>query len=231
MPCEHYKDALIDVAASGAALQGELRAHLDECASCRAAFAEEQSLFSAIDSGLHASANTEIPPSLLPRVDARLDEHAAVGRGWVTNRFVLVGAAAVVVALLTFRTVRRTNVELQPPETVANTSSFPSAVQSPQNTLSSVPSVKIDSSSQPRAARVASSVRSEAVASRISMPEVLVSSDQEVLLVSYTKQWRRHKHAPLVAGEVGDSTLEPLQVSPIQIAQLDVKPLAAENSQ
>src|SRR5256884_9244256 len=35
MLCEHYKDALIEAAASGAAPSGELREHLAECASCR----------------------------------------------------------------------------------------------------------------------------------------------------------------------------------------------------
>ena len=74
MPCEHYKDALIEVAASGATLQGELRAHLDECASCRATLDEERSLFSAIDSGLHAGAHADVPSSFLPRVRAQLDE-------------------------------------------------------------------------------------------------------------------------------------------------------------
>ena len=75
MPCQHYKDALIEVAASGSAPQGELRVHLDECASCRAAFAEEQSFFAAIDSGVRAAANIDVPPSLLPRAfDA---QHAA----------------------------------------------------------------------------------------------------------------------------------------------------------
>jgi anti-sigma factor RsiW len=76
MPCEHYKDALIEAAATGAGPQGELRAHLAACTSCRAAFEQEQSLFTAIDSGLHATANDEAPPSFLPRVRAGLDEVA-----------------------------------------------------------------------------------------------------------------------------------------------------------
>src|SRR5262249_55827107 len=77
MPCEHYKNALIEVAASGAASQNDLRAHLAKCTSYRAAFDEEQSLFAAIDSSLHTTVSTEIPPSLLPRVQARLNETEA----------------------------------------------------------------------------------------------------------------------------------------------------------
>lgn len=83
MLCEHYKGALIEAAASGAAPSGELREHIAECASCRAVFGQEQSLFAAIDTGLHAAANAKIPPSLLPGVRARLDELATPRFRWV----------------------------------------------------------------------------------------------------------------------------------------------------
>ncbi len=70
MLCKHYKVALIEAAASSAQPQGDLRAHLEACASCRAAFEQEQSLFASIDAGLHVAANAEVPASLLPRVRA-----------------------------------------------------------------------------------------------------------------------------------------------------------------
>src|SRR5690242_14248654 len=94
MLCEHYKDALIEVAAAGAAPRGELRAHLVECASCRAAFAEEQTLFAAIDSGLHAAVSAEVPPSLLPRVRTALDEASTPQLRWL-QPVVFVSASAV----------------------------------------------------------------------------------------------------------------------------------------
>src|SRR5258706_6490442 len=80
MPCKHYKDALIEAAASGAEPHAELRAHLAECADCRATFEQEQALFSAIEAGLHVTANSEMPGSLLPRVRERLDEEIAPQR-------------------------------------------------------------------------------------------------------------------------------------------------------
>ena len=83
MPCEPYKNALVETAATGAEPQGELRAHLAACPACRTAFAEEQSLFSSIDARLHATANVEMPPSLLPRVRARLDQAAAPQSRWI----------------------------------------------------------------------------------------------------------------------------------------------------
>ena len=64
------------------------------------------------------------------------------------------------------------------------------------------------------------------------MPEVLVPRDQDILLAEYAEQWRLHKRGPLLLAQNSDATiLAPLQVAPIQIAELDVKLLADEKSQ
>ena len=104
MPCEHYKDALTEVAAAGVEPQAELRAHLAECASCRAAFDEEQSLFAAINSGLRASANAEVPSSLLPRVRAKLDEVVAPRFRWLQP--LVLASAAVALVFVVFLAAR-----------------------------------------------------------------------------------------------------------------------------
>ncbi len=103
MPCEHYKDALIEAAASGAEPQGDLHAHLDACASCRAAFEQEQSLFASIDAGLHLAANAEVPSSLLPRVRAQLNGPSRSRRSWVPAWAVLAATAALVLAVVSVR--------------------------------------------------------------------------------------------------------------------------------
>jgi len=110
MPCQHYKDALIEAAASGAAAQGDLHVHLDTCASCRAAFEQEQSLFASIDAGLRVTANADVAASFLPSVRARLEEESAPRRVWRLNWFVLASAAAMVIAFFAARAVWRTNV-------------------------------------------------------------------------------------------------------------------------
>lgn len=104
MPCEHYKNALIEVAASGGVPSGELHAHLNWCASCRTAFDEEQSLFAAIDSGLHSEANTEVPPSLIPRVRARLDE--VVVPRFLLGQSLVLASASVALAFIVFLLAR-----------------------------------------------------------------------------------------------------------------------------
>ena len=100
MLCQHYKNALIEAAASGSQPQGELRAHLDVCLDCRAAFEQEQSLFASINTGLHITANAEVPASLLPRVRARLDEEIAPQRRWIQP--MIFSAASVALAFVIF---------------------------------------------------------------------------------------------------------------------------------
>jgi hypothetical protein len=232
MPCEHYQDALVEAAASGAEPQGELRAHLAACALCRAALAEEQFLFSSIDTGLHAAANAQLPPSLLPRVRAHLVEAASSRRMWTPSWLALAAAAAMVVAFIAVRALWRSNIEQTPVQTVTNTIARAPVVPPPQSQdPHSLPSVSKNSVSQPRTAGTMNSVPRDTPASRNTMPEVLVPRDQEFLLVSYAEQWSQRKHAPLVAAKFDATNLSPLQIAPIQIAQLDVKLMTEEQAQ
>lgn len=231
MPCEQFEDALIEAAATGA-LQGELRAHLDACASCRAALAQEQSLFNAIDSGLRAAANTEVPPSLLPRVRASLDGAVVERARWFVSWPVLAGAAVCVAILFAVVTSRQNNIPQNAENSVANSSSTPSAKASAAIPGSLTPSLQPEPSAPPTRGAVAKNVASRSASERyIPQPEVLVPRDQELLLASYAQQWGARKRAPLLAANLGDTTVEPLEVAPIQIDQLDVKPLAEGNSQ
>src|SRR5215472_4755438 len=213
MPCEHYKDALVEVAASGAAPQGELRAHLDECASCRAGFGGEQTLFAAIDSGIHAVANTEVPLSLLPRIRARVAGAAPLGSSWFANGPLWACAAVAVVALFAARGVVHKSAENQPP---ASKASSPPSVQAAQLPLVVVPlKGAVAHVSQIRA------LQNRVVS--LSMTEVHVPQNQEVLVAQYAQQWQRHKPATLVAEDADWTTLTPSKPAPIQINPLDVK--------
>jgi hypothetical protein len=104
MLCENYREALIEAAAVGARLSPELRSHLDACVSCRAALVEETQLFAAIDAGLRTAANAEVPPSFFPGVRASLLDDVASERGW--KPFLIFAAAAVAIVLTVFITAR-----------------------------------------------------------------------------------------------------------------------------
>ena len=231
MPCEHHQNALIEAAASGAAPQGELRAHFGACASCRIAFAQEQSLLSSIDEGLRAAANAEVPTSLLPRVRACLADEPVPIRSWRAPSLVFVAAAAMVVALLIARTAWHTNSE-QPPSNSASNSTTPSTMREQEQAQTSNPASPVSGNSiaHPQVTVTRVPTRPAFSAARESVPEVLVPPDQEVLLVSYAEQWRERKRLPLVATNFDATNLSPLEIAPIQISQLDVKLMAEEKA-
>ncbi len=232
MPCEHYKDALIEAAATGVGPQGALRAHLAACDSCRVAFEQEQSLFTAIDSGLRATASDEVPLSLLPRARAALDEVATSRGGWTANWLALGAVAALVVVMFGAYSVRRRSSLENPVPTAANTSTTKAIPPSPPSQIpNSEPLANRSSAPHIRTAFNKNPVREETLARSSPLPGVLIPQDQEVLLAHYAQEWSRRKRAPLVAESADDQTLAPLQVAPIQIAQLDVKLLAEEKSQ
>ena len=230
MPCDDYQNALIEAAASGSEPQGELCAHLEACAACRTAFAEEQSLFSSMDEGLRAAANAEVPTSLLPRVRVRLADEPAPIRSWRFSSFVLAGTAAVVVALLIARTTWHTHIEL-PPSNSASNSTTSSAVRLQPQVQNSSAALLVNGNSVAHPQVVATRIPVRPASARDSMPEVLVPPDQEVLLVNYSEQWNQRKHAPLVAANFDATSLSPLQIVPIQIDEIGVKLLAEEKSQ
>jgi len=103
MPCESYKQALSEAAATSEALSRELTAHLNTCPACRMAFAEEQQLFAAIDSGLRAVVNTPVPASLVPRVRIGVNEQPVPGFAWTKVGAVLAAGALVVAAAVFLR--------------------------------------------------------------------------------------------------------------------------------
>ena len=232
MPCENYREALIEAAAAGAAPSPELRSHVDACLSCRAAFHEELQLFAAIDAGLHVGANCEVPASLVPRVRASLGTQAVRKIGWFRNRLVLAGAAMVVLAVSVVLVVWRhgSGAAVQPTDSAVKPAA-PSLPMAKDHT----PMPSLRASTNPadhsRAAIAANRAPRQVQANGENVLEVLVPQDQEALLVSYAAEWGRRKRAPLIAENSSETTLTLLEFAPIQIAQLDVKLLTDEKLQ
>jgi predicted anti-sigma-YlaC factor YlaD len=231
MPCESYKDALIEAAASGLEPQSKLRAHLATCPSCRNTYAEEQSLLASLDAGLHKNANAEVPASLLPRVRAYLDENA-FQRSWVRNWRALASATAILTIFFLAQAIWRTTVRQQPVETVKKTSTPSHVNSSPQDhTFIAVTPREGNSSPLSRDTIARNGVLQEALAASEIQPQVLVPPDENIILARYAQQWSQRKRAPLIPANSEDTSLSPLNLSPIQIAQLDVKLLAEGKSQ
>lgn len=223
MPCKHYKDALIEVAASGAAPQGELRAHLAECTSCREAFAEEESLFDTINSSLHATVNVEAASSFLPRVRVALNEVAAPRLRWLQP--LVFASASVVLVLVIVLMARPRHIG---PEEVAKQSAVavPALTAHPTDTNAEKAS---SMAAQLTAVRVAHShpVRNSTKLhfAASSTPEVLVPPDEREAFARLVAVLNEHsdvasgllaKAPPMDALETGD---------PPKIPDIEIKPL------
>jgi len=222
MPCEPYQNALIEAAASGSEPQGELRAHFANCAACRTAFAQEQSLFSSMDEGLRAAANAEVPPSLLPRVRARLADEAAPRRMWTQP--MIFAAASVALALAIFLYVRP--YHSRPDNQAKRTPQIPVSEMPATNVRrqNSGPATQMVSSNVNNSRTPGHSTLLRPVAS--SQPEVLVPPDEREAFFSFVIAVQQH-------GDVAAALLAPspkkqdalVTVEPLQIAHLEVKPL------
>lgn len=222
MPCEHYKDALIEVAASNAEPPGELRSHLSECASCRTAFAEQQSLLAAVHSELHRLVNAEVPPSFLPRVHARLEEATALRLPWLEP--LVFAAAGVALALVVFLTVRPHRAK---PESAARVGPMVAPVPATTRTNaipprdSQIAAIPLNHSrTAPHSAKLHSAAPSN--------PEVVVPPDEReafARLVAVLNE-RSEVAASLLAKVPEKKDKDGLAtVGPLKIPDIEIKPL------
>lgn len=74
MNCHLAQKKIIDCFAAGVAvLPAEVAGHQETCATCQDFLVAQQKLFRALDEGLESLVRVPAPPSLVPRVRARLD--------------------------------------------------------------------------------------------------------------------------------------------------------------
>jgi hypothetical protein len=227
MSCKRYGDTLIEVAATGAEPRADLRAHLQACPSCRKAFEQERILFASIDAGLRSSANAEILLSFPPNVRTLIDAPSALPR---MSQFVprmIFAIAAITIAVIFVGQISRlrkteqggkAHVNLQAKSDVVRTPSLGYTLYSFSPTITPLAGEKRRGSTK-RIYR-----RKLQLKHRDS--EVILPPDQETLLRRYADQLPRRNLVPFSTNETDQAQTEPLRVELIQIAQLDVKPLA-----
>ncbi len=224
MPCENYREALIEAAGVDPALSRELRSHLDACACCRAAFSEEQQLFAAIDSGLRATANAEVPASFFPRVRAQLVGRPALRRSWIPA-FAGVGiAAALIVALVLARRPAR-NGSVANPQAVTEAQNAPPVRNQPVTSAAVRVPAEIARTARKRA-RVETANTALARDAASVEAEVLIPAGQkhamDVLLAGLQKG---EVQPEALLAEKPEEPLKTLAVSPLDILPIEIKPL------
>lgn len=219
MPCEKYREALSEVAAGGEReLPRDVRAHLESCRDCNAAFEEEQQLFAAIDLGVQKIANAEVPVSLLPRVRESLDREASP-RGRFFPYFVFAGAAICgVLVLVGMHALRRTNVEPRP----ISVASRETPVEK-----HSEDAVAHDVRSDVHPALRRSRNRSVTPSAAQSQFTVLLPVGQKQAVDTLLGELRSGAIKPNeVIVEKAEAPSSDLQVSPLSISPIEMKPLA-----
>jgi len=220
MLCEHYKEALIEAAASDAPPPGDLRAHLDGCDNCRVAFEQEQTLFAAMDGGLRLTANAEVPVSLLPRVHAQLSGQSVARRSWVPAWAVLATTAAIVLAAFAVRGWRHDTSGQNAQKSTLAHAVLP--VETSTQPLGASPQTEPG----PRMKKRGTQSRAQASPSVERVP-VLLPAGQRVVIDSWLDDLRTGK---LKVGNLltqkSDLPLQDLRVSPLGVSPIELKPLA-----
>lgn len=224
MSCEHYKQDLIEAAATGGAFPNDANHHVEACARCSVALAEEQTLLAAIDAGMHKIANSELPPSFLTRVQASLSAEPVRKANLVPAWAILCAGAALaaIVGLhgLSQRTHNTTTanaiggraVVSQTPGTRGKT--FPSAVPFSTN------------SHRLHVSKISSSNADEV---RDAEQEVLVPPGEEALLLRFYETVRAEPHSlPTVAAD--DASFKPLNILRIDVPELKIDSLEQRDS-
>jgi hypothetical protein len=228
MPCENYREALTEAAATDSAPSRDLRSHLDVCASCRAAFTEDLQLFSAIDSGLRVTANAVAPASLLPRVRAQLTERPASRRTWFPVIASVGVAVALVVAFVLVRKSARDGVEPNP-QAISAAHIVPPDV----NQLAAPAIARLEAARTARKpSRVAAVQTVPAGHAASEEPEVLIPAGQKQAIDALLASVRRGQvDAEVFLTEKSEKPLQELRVSPLDIAPIELKPLSSTSAE
>jgi hypothetical protein len=221
MPCENYREALIEAAATDSAPSRELRSHLDACASCREAFREERQLFAAVDSGLRVTANAEVPASLLPRVRAELNQRHVPQPSWVPAGAAMAAVVALVAVIVFLRGFGRDTVPTNASVNLFAQHVSPAEIQPDPPVVAAIEATSLPAKNKTVwAAKTAPVVQAEEAA-------VLVPAGERQAMDALLAGVRQGQvKADILLAENSEKALADLQISPLAISPIAMKPLA-----
>ena len=101
MNCRQYQKRILDAfAAAEAAPPDVVVEHKQNCGACQAYYELQAGFFRRLEEGIKVMANEEVPPSLVPRVKARLTHELPSASAWAPAWGMAAVAAAVLAASL-----------------------------------------------------------------------------------------------------------------------------------
>ena len=229
MSCERYKTVIVEAAAAGE-IGPPLRSHLEGCAECRAAFSDEQSLFSAIDAGLSQRMSASPSPEFLPRIRSAIDLENS---GWSTRtsnvwfRWLPIAGVAAVACLALLFTVRHHSLtqEQRQPATSA-VAQKPAEGQIHAQQVQPKPEAAVRGMLAPikRSAKAELQPHADRIEGA---PEILVPSDERVALAQFVTGLSRRREVALALARPAPFEAQPETApgGPLEIAKLEVPPL------
>ena len=225
MNCKVAQGKIVDaMAAHEWGLRGELDQHLRECANCRAFFASQTSLSTAIDSHLRLIADEPGPPSLLPRVRVRLQEEVAP-RQWIP-RWRLAAVAAVVVLLVAV-SIRMGNSDKtdHATESAARVAPGPPNVNQPRTV-----SVQVQKPA-PRTSRVPVVQKARGPVYS-STPDVLILPEEQEAFRRFVSDIAKDRHSAnaIISAAPGNGDA-PVEIALLTIENVEVNPLEGTDSE
>jgi hypothetical protein len=216
MPCDKYKNALIEAAASGVVLANVLREHVNTCAHCASILAGERTLFAAVDAELRKAANAKVRSSFVAGVKANLATETVPTRNPIPG-WAFVCATGALALAAAFLSLPRAAHDKTRTETTVVASKVPTGAG---GELGLAPERKTH-----YAARAFKALERQNVSTRSHEPEVLIQPEEEEFLKRFFAAARNP--ARDVRAIVTDE--HEIVPKPQVIARIEVKDLRIDN--
>ena len=222
MFCESYRQSLTDAACTGEALPRELAAHVGSCSECASAFATERALFASIDRSLHAGANSEVPPSLVPQVRAQIAAMSAKAFWYSPAIAWATGGLLLLVMGFAYLAVRGPAVRDSASRAIVVTPTLKTAV-------TDEPTALLPRASEPVGGQQIK--RNQVLATEANLrhaTEVLVSADEKAEFERYAAVWRVSHTRKSISADLSadlEGGIKPLEIAELQFGELAIEPL------
>jgi hypothetical protein len=216
MLCDKYKGALMEAAASGAALPNYIREHVDLCVRCRGTLAARQVVFAAVDVGLHTITNVELPSSFLPTLKGKLAAETPPTRTRIHSWAFVCAAGTLVlaVALVSLPHDQGKQIGAEPLNRTKKAPAMANGLRLDPTHVSKAPNrIEVSKARMPQNLSVTNHD-----------PEVLVPREEEEYLEGYYAKLQKRGGMNLIL--VGQ---QEVQAKALQIEQIEVKELKIES--
>jgi hypothetical protein len=222
MSCERFKTRLVGFALG--AEDPELGAHVDACASCRAALDAQRTLLASMDRGLASLVAGEPAGDFAEHVRQRIPQAGVTTRPWFAGWQPVTAAALALVVLVGVLTIGR------PPRPPQTAEVKPLVQVAPTEKAGAVASPEVTPTKPPRTVAIGRPPRPPQSAA-VREPEVLVPrGEMAAVMRLFNANWEgKADGASLTAAAIPTTEiLKPLTTAELKISPLEIVPLAEE---